>query len=79
MPLAAIESVFGAPVTILPDKANPSGDQRYRAIGTTSDGRKAFIVFTLRAFGRGMRLRPISARFMHRKEVLVYEKAYPDV
>jgi uncharacterized protein len=79
MPIAAIESIFERPVMILPDKVHPSGEQRYRAVGATTEGRKAFVVFTLRARDRVSLLRPISARYMHSKEVAIYEKTYPDV
>jgi uncharacterized protein len=77
--IAEIESVFSRPVVILPDKENPQGEQRFRAIGSTSKGRKAFVVFTLRNRGKGVLLRPISARYMHKSEVKNYEKDYPDV
>jgi uncharacterized DUF497 family protein len=77
--IAAIESIFQGPVVILPDKENSLGEQRYRAIGTTVEGRKAFVVFTLRERDGATRLRPISARYMHRKEVQAYEKANPDL
>jgi hypothetical protein len=77
--IAEIESVFSRPVVILPDKENPQGEQRFRAIGSTSKGRKAFVVFTLRNRGNGVLLRPISARYMHKREVKNYEKDYPDV
>ena len=79
MSIAAIEIGIPRPVVVLPDKENPLSEQRYRAIGTTVEGRKAFVVFTLRNRGSAMRLRPISARYMHRKEVQAYEKAYPDI
>ena len=79
MTMAAIESIFAGPVVILPYKENPSGERRYRAIGTTAEGRRAFVVFTVREHDNAKRLRPISARFMHRKEVHAYEKAYPNV
>ena len=54
-----------------------AGERRYRAIGTTDEGRKAFVIFPLRHRNGAQRLRPISARYMHRKEVAAYEKAYP--
>jgi uncharacterized protein len=79
MKLTEIESVFGGPVVILPDKENPAGKQRFRAIGITSEGRNAFVVFTLRSEGGGQFVRPISARYMHKKEVENYEKNYPDL
>ena len=77
--IAEIEGVFSQPVVVLPDKENPQGEQRFRAIGTASKGRKVFVVFTLREHGDSVLIRPISARYMHKKEVESYEKSYPDV
>jgi uncharacterized DUF497 family protein len=79
MSIGEIEAVFTRSVVILPDRENASGERRLKAIGRTAGGRHAFIVFTWRA-GRGESalLRPISARYMHRREVEAYEKAYPD-
>jgi uncharacterized DUF497 family protein len=37
------------------------------------------VVFTLRNHGKGVLLHPISARYIHKREVKNYEKAYPDV
>jgi uncharacterized DUF497 family protein len=48
-------------------------EPRFRAIGRSSDGRGLFVVFTL----RDDRVRVISARFMHKEEIDVYEKAIP--
>jgi uncharacterized DUF497 family protein len=36
-------------------------------------------VFTQREGGDGVLIRPISARYMHKKEVDLDEKTYPDV
>ena len=44
--IAEIESLFDRPVVILPDKENPQGERRFRAIGTTAKGRNGFVVFT---------------------------------
>ena len=74
MTCGEIESVFARPVLILPDNPNPSGETRFRAIGTTNGERSAFIVFTM----RGALIRPVSARHMHKREVEAYEKAYPN-
>jgi uncharacterized protein len=80
MSIEEIEGVFTRPVVLLPDKENPLGEPRLKAIGKTPRGRDAFVVFTWRANrGGSAMLRPISARFMHRKEVESYEKAYPDI
>ena len=45
-----------------------------RAIGLTEDGRYLFLVFMLRKLGSQTKLRPISARYMHQKEIDYYEK-----
>ena len=79
VPIAEIEDLFLGPVVILPDRKNLSGERRYRAVGTTEEGRKVFVVFTLRDHGGVVWLRPISARYMHMKEVVIYEKNYPHV
>ena len=76
--IADIESIFSRPVVVLPDRENPQGERRYRAIGTADNGRKTFVVFTLRQLGSVL-IRPISARYMHTKEVDLYEKSYSDI
>ncbi len=75
----AIESLFGRPVAILPDAAHSRLERRYRAIGWTGEGRAVFVVFTLRRRGASVLIRPISARYMHAKEVRAYEKANPEL
>ncbi|KKC23969.1 BrnT family toxin [Sphingomonas sp. SRS2] len=49
------------------------GEPRMRAIGKTADGRYVFLVFMLREIAGQSRLRPISARYMHQKEIEHYE------
>jgi uncharacterized protein len=44
--IAEFESLFDRPVVILPDKENAQSERRFRAIGTTSKKRNAFVVFT---------------------------------
>jgi uncharacterized protein len=54
--------------------------RRMKAIGTTPAGRNVFVVFTWRGERAGSALlRPISARYMHRREAESHEKAYPDL
>ena len=74
-----IESVFDRPVAILPDEAHSRTEQRLRAIGKTAEGRAIFMVFTLRRRGDDIIIRPISARYMHAKEVKSYEKENPNL
>jgi hypothetical protein len=75
----AIELLFLHPVAILPDESHSQGERRFRAIGKTGDGRSVFLVFTLRQHEGDTLIRPISARYMHKKEVEAFEKENPDV
>lgn len=56
------------------DPASSDEEHRYRAIGRDEIGRHVFIVFCLRVRGPTKLVRPISARYMHEKEVLHYEQ-----
>ena len=51
-----------------------SARNAFHAIGTMANGRGVFVVFTLRQREGETLIRPISARYMHRKEVAYYEK-----
>ena len=72
-----IEGLFAGPVAILPDAEHSEAEHRFRAIGRTQQGRAVFVVFTLRRRGDKSLIRPISARFMHDKEVKSYEAQNP--
>lgn len=73
-----IEALFRATQLMLqPDVANSKAETRFRAIGKTAEGRSIFVVFTLRERDGQRLIRPISARFMHKKEVAAYEKENP--
>ena len=76
---AVIESLFSRPLAILPDMAHSESERRFRAIGRTEKGRGVFLVFTLRRKGDELLIRPISARYMHKKEIDAYEKENPDL
>jgi len=69
-----IESAFEKPIAVVPDPAHSRAEERFIAIGTTPDGRHVFVVFTLRSRDGATLIRPITARYMHRKEVDYYEK-----
>ena len=49
-------------------------EQRIQAIGKTYLNKHAFIVFTLRRRNNLLLIRPISARYMHKKEIEYYER-----
>lgn len=59
---------------MFPDPLHSAAETRYKAIGTTAEGRHMLIVFTLRNRGDAQWIRPISARYMHAKEVRYYAK-----
>jgi uncharacterized DUF497 family protein len=76
---AVIESCFSRPIVVLPDEKHSKSEERLRAIGRDEDGRHIFIVFTVRSRGRESVIRPISAPYMHAKEIAHYEKENPNV
>lgn len=67
-----IEQVFSGSPAVMADP-HP-GEPRMRAIGTTATGRHVFLVFMPRVVEGQTRLRPISARYMHKNEVDHYER-----
>ena len=69
---AEIEEVLLNTPAVMPDPHLE--EPRMRAIGKTSAGRYVFLVFMIRQFNDQFFLRPISARFMHQKEIDHYEK-----
>lgn len=73
--IAEVESVFANAPLIGPDPFDPAIEQRWRAIGRAASGRPAFVVFTIREAGEMRLIRPISARYMHGKEVRKYEQS----
>lgn len=71
--IAEIEQVLaGAETLIVPDEKNSSVEPRFLAIGRTATARYAVVIFTPRRRDDKSVLRPISARYMHRKEIDKY-------
>ena len=75
--LAEIESVFVGEPFVAPNLSHSQNEDRFIAVGRTILGRFAFVAFTLRRKGGRNYIRPISARYMHRKEIEAYEKKSP--
>ena len=68
---AEAEQVFlNEPLIIFNDQKHSDTEQRFHALGQTSEGRLMHITFTIRT----NRIRVISARDMHRKERAIYEQ-----
>ena len=59
---------------IFPSGAGEPSEMRFSAIGRNAEGRFIFVIFTFRRFQKEIRLRPISARYMHAKEIARYEQ-----
>jgi len=77
VPIAEIESLFRGTPLVGPDAKHSVTERRLRAIGVTAKGRALFVVFTWRHKHKERLIRPISARYMHKKEVEVHEKEIP--
>ena len=77
--VAEVEELFSRPLLIVPDTLHSETEERLWGIGKTASGRSVFLVFTIRERGGKRLIRPVSARYMHRKEVRNYEKDNPDV
>ena len=72
--MAEAEQVFfNAPLLVLDDSSHSSEEPRFHALGRSDDTRLLHITFTVRH--KGEKIRVISARDMHRKERVIYEKA----
>lgn len=72
--IAEIESVFLGELRVAPDAEHSEAEQRFRAVGRTQAGRHLFAVFSVRRRKSDVLVRPIGARFMHRKEIDAYEQ-----
>ena len=60
------------PLLLLEDPKHSASEPRFHALGKSADGRLLHVSFTVRR--AGTRIRVISARPMHRKERMIYEK-----
>jgi uncharacterized DUF497 family protein len=77
VPVAEIEALLRSDAGIAPDPDHSAHEDRFIAVGSNSAGRPLFVAFT---FGMkdGQRLiRPVSARYMHKKEIEAYETESP--
>jgi uncharacterized protein len=75
--IAEIEGLFAGAHTIHVDAEHSFAEQRLKAIGRAGSGRFIFLVFTLRERRGQAYIRPISARYMHDKEIRRYEEEDP--
>ena len=62
---------------VLPAEKYADAEVRFKGIGKTAAGRHVFVVFTIRGKEGKRYIRPISARYMHSKEIRHFEKENP--
>lgn len=68
---AETEQVFlNEPLVVMDDLKHSGNEQRFHALGQTTEGRLLHITFTIRT----TMIRVISARDMHRKERAIYDQ-----
>ena len=70
-----VEAVFRQPHQLAPDVGHSTSETRFLAIGRGEGPRPIFVAFTLREVGGETFIRPISARYMHQKEIDHYDQA----
>jgi uncharacterized DUF497 family protein len=73
--LGEIEAVFGSDPLVIPDLRHSISENRFHVVGQPSGGKPIFLVITLRRRMEALFIRVISARYMHSKEIVFYEKA----
>jgi uncharacterized protein len=60
---------------VAPAPKHSADEDRLIAVGKTGMGRPLFVAFTMRTKDGRRLIRPVSARYMHAKEIAAYEKA----
>jgi uncharacterized protein len=73
--IAEIEDLLRAGPAVAPDPKHGASEQRLIAVGRNMLGRPMFVAFTIRERDGHRLVRPISARFMHAKEIARYDAA----
>jgi uncharacterized DUF497 family protein len=69
-----IEALLGSDPALAPDLKHSGGEDRFIAVGRNSEGRPLFVAFTFRARKGRRFIRPVTARYMHAKEIERYEE-----
>lgn len=69
-----IEEIFLNEPFVFPDLKHSETEERFLAFGETNQDRRLIVAFTMRKKEEGLLIRPISARPMHKKERVLYEK-----
>jgi uncharacterized DUF497 family protein len=71
--LMEIETLLRGNPRVAPDPKHSAAEDRLVAVGRNDAGRPLFVAFTIRTREGRRLLRPVSARYMHAKEIERYE------
>ena len=71
-----IEKFFTGHLYVMPDLGHSASEERFIAMGRGHLGHPTFVAFAIREVGASRFIRPISARLMHKREVMKYESAF---
>jgi hypothetical protein len=72
--IAEVEAMLRGRPRLAPAPGHSVGEDRFIAVGRTPEGRPLFVALTFRQKDGERLIRPISARYMHKKEIEAYEK-----
>jgi uncharacterized DUF497 family protein len=75
--VAEIEALLRSDPGIAPDPDHSAQEDRFIAVGRNAAGRPLFVAFTFRMKDGQRLIRPVSARYMHKKEIEGYETESP--
>jgi uncharacterized protein len=72
--ITQFEALFAGAPRIAPDPKHSEAEDRLIAVGRTKTGRPVFVALTIRTKDKHRLIRPVTARYMHVKEIEAYEK-----
>jgi len=71
--ITEIDVLFVHGPRIAPDPKHSAEEDRLIAVGKTGTGRPLFVAFTMRTREGRRLIRPVTARYMHAREIAAYE------
>jgi uncharacterized DUF497 family protein len=75
--IAEIEALLSGDPRVAPDPKHSAQEDRLIAVGRNTEGRPLFVAFTFRTKDGRRLVRPVSDRYMHKKEIEGYEAEGP--